>query len=370
MIYVFNTCMSTSTQKLLDDLCQFIKDRNVDIAHDTVVVACVREMVPEQGVSDVFIPAVKQVIAQTGLNENQIQFITNLTYPARDTNQASEYSNHTNLEFYCSLTYYLSTIAHPNNYSATWNSESDSALFLMGKPYKESRLGMLYMLTQRPVFRDLVYSFYGCLNSDILVQQCVELLAELDPGADYVSFAKKHQRILDIPTTQALYSREAYHYSGFPTDVSLYANTAFSVVAETSLGDRVFNKDNWITEKTWRAIANHHPFMILDRGSNHHYLNSLGITTFEKFYRHPLSVISNARDSKQMLSYYADNTQYFMDIKHKHVDEIHHMTEQNFFKFQQIADQHFAKTFNGDSRFRDDFFTATAHGNLPSGFTT
>lgn len=361
MIHIFPVQHNEKPENLSDLLCDFIHNNNLVSKKETVYAACVKEIVPETFITQTFVPAVEKTISRTGICKSQIRLITNRTCPSG----SQPYPYHSNLEFYCGLTYYLSAIENANGYNSSWNSESSSALFLTGKPYKESRVSMLYMLTQRPVFRDLKYSFSGCLNSNAIAQECQSLLNAIDPRLDYVEFAEKYQQQLDIPGDQALYSSEAYHYSGFPTDISLYADTAFSIIAETSMGEQ----RSWTTEKTWRAIANHHPFLVLDKGANHRYLKSLGIKTFEKFYRHSLDTIRNS-NRKQLISYYADNAQYFMDIKHKHEDEINHMVEHNFDQFTHIALRDFETTLNGDSDFREQFFAVTAHGNLSEGFTT
>ena len=358
-----------SADELADDLCNFVACKPVDHVHDVLVVASVREIVPEHAVERVFTPALRTVLERTNLSQEQVQLITNLTCPNANSVGEIMYPYHDTMEFYCGVTHYLSMIADTKGYNSSWNPNSNSALFLMGKPYKESRLCMFYMLAQRPVFRDLVYSFYGCLNSDTLIQRCEELLAEIDPREDYRSFAEQHQRVLDIPTDQSLYSRDAYHYSGFPTDVSLYSETAFSIVAETDLGHANSDNTSWITEKIWRAIANHHPFLLIDFGSMHRYLNSLGIKTFERFYCHSLTTIAGSNSLKQMLSYYADNVQYFMDVKHRHIDEINHIVEYNFEKYIEIAQRDFQVALKGNNDFRDLFFQITAHGNLEQGFT-
>ena len=53
---------------------------------------------------------------------------------------------------------------------------------------------------------------------------------------------------------------EDNHYIGYPYDSALYQRTNFSIVAETHFdGNQEFHP----TEKTYRAIANMHPFAIL-----------------------------------------------------------------------------------------------------------
>ena len=73
---------------------------------------------------------------------------------------------------------------------------------------------------------------------------------------------------------------ENNHYIGYPYDPVLYQGSNFSIISETHFdGNQEFHP----TEKTYRAIANMHPFAVLSTQHFMKHLQNKGYETFNKF---------------------------------------------------------------------------------------
>ena len=72
---------------------------------------------------------------------------------------------------------------------------------------------------------------------------------------------------------------EDNHYLGYPYDSIIYQNTNFSVISETHFDE---NQEFHPTEKTYRAIANRHPFAILSTPFFLKKLKDKGYVTFNR----------------------------------------------------------------------------------------
>ncbi len=132
----------------------------------------------------------------------------------------------------------------------TPRENADKFLSLNGKPNKPGRGSQIKHLER-----------YGLINRGI-----VTLLGDdRYPSVDNIDYTKNEY---------------GEHYLGYPYDTDLYRNTKFSVVAETHVGKK-FNRDTfWPTEKIYRAIINHHPFVVLSTKDFLYNLREKGYKTF------------------------------------------------------------------------------------------
>jgi hypothetical protein len=156
---------------------------------------------------------------------------------------------------------------HPINLN--WNHSADKALFLMGKAEKPHRFGLLARLYEHRLLDQLEWSFYADHG---IIEQCRKMLPHYS-DYNFKKFLNICVRDLDPIEKQIQYSTS--HYGGFPYDVSLYENTCLSIISETEF-HRVPAGYEWITEKTWRAIANRHPFVMASSPGTLSKLKSFG----------------------------------------------------------------------------------------------
>jgi hypothetical protein len=90
-------------------------------------------------------------------------------------------------------------------------------------------------------------------------------------------FLTKYQKNPD--QISPLIRNNTIHYDGIPFDHSLYKASSLSVVSESQTHPLYI----WITEKTWRAIVNKHPFIIAGQPRTLEYLKRYGFKTFENY---------------------------------------------------------------------------------------
>jgi hypothetical protein len=117
-----------------------------------------------------------------------------------------------------------------------------------------------------------------------------------------------------------------FEFTGFPTNLGYYRNTCLSIVSENS-----FTQDRgtpYLTEKLFRCIVNHHPFILLGDYGINEYVESLGYKTYNKFFLPFTESIQS--DTYKIIEWASKSVKHFIDNKHNHIDEIREITEHNF----------------------------------------
>jgi hypothetical protein len=221
---------------------------------------------------------------------------------------------------------------HPAN--ASWNPLANKALFLMGKAEKIHRIGLLSKLYEHKLLDQLEWSFY---TDKGINEQCKNILRHYS-DYNFNKFLAKCVRDLDPIKKEMQYGTS--HYGGFPYDVTLYENTCLSIISETEC-QHVAAEYEWITEKTWRAIANRHPFVMASSPATLAKLKSFGFKTFENYMIE--SEYDCIIDDWTRLQAIATNVEYFMATHHKHIDSIAADVEHNFQRFNQLAREEISK---------------------------
>ena len=150
----------------------------------------------------------------------------------------------------------------------------NTALYLMGKPTKIHRIGLLYKFYKQHQLGMLKHSAY--LNMGI-VNICKNILPESDDA--FYAAINKHLDSIDIKM-----SDNGSHYDGVPYDVQLYETTGLSLISEThSRKAQNDFTDKLITEKTYRAMLNSHPFIIMASPGFIENLSDKGYKTFTEY---------------------------------------------------------------------------------------
>jgi hypothetical protein len=163
---------------------------------------------------------------------------------------------------------------HPvvSNYEPT----SNKGLFLCGKAQKPQRIGLLKKFYETNTLDHLVWSFYNPKN--IIDEIRNDYFAEYS-NEEFEQFLNETTKILDYKQEYHGNSDDTFVHYGFPYDVNLYKDTAFSIINESC----VLGRDYQFTEKTWRAIANKHPFIMVGAIQNVTILKNMGFRTFENY---------------------------------------------------------------------------------------
>jgi hypothetical protein len=136
------------------------------------------------------------------------------------------------------------------------------------------------------------------------------------------------------------------HYCGIPFDKSLFADTSFRVISET------WNKNAWISEKTFITIVNHHPFIMAGWPGSLKKLRQIGFRTFEKYL--PISDYDNIQDHNLRMEAVITNTKFWLENISSQDKEIRDDVEYNVDHFYQLINdmesvlRNFAATCNID----------------------
>lgn len=214
-----------------------------------------------------------------------------------------------------------------------WPKHVDKFLFLTGDPQKPQRIRLLWKFIQAGLKDQCIWSLPGIPDDNDLMQSIVhQLLPELNAEQLKV-FLKACDRNPD--DIDFFLERDRFVYtSDFVYDVTLYTNTCFSVVSETAFNDTEFP---WITEKTWKAIINNHPFIIAGDTNTLGKLQTMGFVTFEKFL--PYSNYDTIQDPEQRLNAILENTKYWLSNIDNNSDEIEKRVGHNRRKLEQLYQQ-------------------------------
>ena len=221
---------------------------------------------------------------------------------------------------------------HPINPS--WNHSADKALFLMGKANKIHRVGLLAKLYEHQLLDRLEWSFH---TEQGITDLCRDILRHYS-DYNFKKFLNICVKDLDSIKTNLHY--DAFNYIGFPYDVTVYENTCLSIVSETEFSQCPIGYE-WITEKTWRTIANRHPFVMASSPGTLAKLKSFGFRTFENYMLD--SEYDQITDDFARLQAIVNNIEYFMNTRQDHVDSIAADVEHNFQLFKDLARSEIAK---------------------------
>jgi hypothetical protein len=183
-------------------------------------------------------------------------------------------------------TWAMATYRHcKNHYNKFWNPDTKKALFLVGKPFKIQRIGLLNNFYKNNLMDYLHYSLY-CPPRRENVDKIKDLNLS-DLTEDY----QINKLLIDInkPSLDVNYEEchttNVFEYRGFPTNLTYFKNTSLSIVSETYL---TYTNDAtimpYVTEKFYRAVANNHPFITLGDSFYDEHLESIGYKTFNEFF--------------------------------------------------------------------------------------
>lgn len=242
---------------------------------------------------------------------------------------ARESTKHRTNAYYLNTWAYITYKHSLNSHRNKWYPDIKKALFLIGKPLKLQRIGLIHHFYVNKLLDYLDYSLYFPCN-----QSNINAIKEL--GTDYLQdwqyinkFLIDVQRpSLDIDISKC-YGTNVFEYTGFPTNLKYYKNTCLSIVSENSfIMESVTNNMPYLTEKLYRAMINHHPFIIIgDYGINEH-LRSIGYKTFDKFFLPYTDRISTY--AELILEWTAKSVKHFMDNLDNNIDEIREMITHNY----------------------------------------
>lgn len=221
------------------------------------------------------------------------------------------------------LNYWLFVIGHHKK-AKKWNSETDIGLFLTGKVWRTNRGPLLYNFWKNDLLNNILWSFYDTDDNYKKVKDKIDQIFENITEEQFNLFLKDCVRVLDLENRMSQINNSGYFsHNGHPFDVNLYENTLYSIVSETHFeGNTIQGEKNYsmYSEKTLRAIMNHHPFIIAGHTGLLKHLEELGFKTFKNY----LSVpdYNDTYDTKSKLDFIVENVKTFSSNCKKFKEEI------------------------------------------------
>jgi hypothetical protein len=273
--------------------------------------------------------------------------VVNATYSQYRTPETSVMSV-VELEFFALITYYrINFLNTPTN--LTWNSTGKKALLMTGKPDRINRIGLLGCFVENKLINKLDWSFFP-FNENIEHSKTNRFELERFCTTEYDKFCKKYTR--SAGGIEIKREPESNHYSGFPYSPSLYSTNLFSVISETGFGS---GNNIWLTEKTWRTIANNHPFIMAGDCGSLKKLENLGFQTFQNYLKYKNYDFET--DAIRRIKLIVENTDWFLRSYFLNKEAINTDVEHNYIKFNEMCNEILKKypMFN-DSNFLHSFF--------------
>lgn len=224
---------------------------------------------------------------------------------------------------------YLECLKQPIN--TAWQYNNKKILFLMGKAYKPHRVGLLYLLYKQGMLVD-DKCVWSCLNLDF--KETKKFLPSNLTDNQISEFIENCYRVADsakILTNDNINT----HYGGFPFDENLYKTTNISLISETA-----FTGSPFVTEKTYRAIVNHHPFVIASAVGQNKELQQQGFVTFDEFMT--FSEYNEQLRRPNSLSEIVENVKNF-DPTPAEIIDIDRLIRQNALRFDQLIQEESSK---------------------------
>lgn len=216
-------------------------------------------------------------------------------------------------------------------HNSVWNANSDRGLFLNLKANKPQRVGLLYKFVEANLIEKLDYSFHPyCIVNNTTDMDTEKMYSIISKKNDFAVFAKKYARSIDNIVDPFIKTNE-HVTSGYPYDINIYKNTSVSVVSETLWGTR----NIFLTEKAWKPIINHHPFVMAGQPNTLKFMKNLGFKTFDNYLK--ITDYDQEEDHFKRLSNIVENTKFFLDNKHLMKDDIERDIAHNFYRFFEMC---------------------------------
>lgn len=214
-----------------------------------------------------------------------------------------------------------------NDYSYSWNTGSNKGLFLCGKGYGLHRAFLLRRIYEENLLERIEWSFN---NSEYGLKHIRENFADYD-DLQWQNFLNVCQRNLDL-NNDYINKYDNFAHDGYPVDVSLYKNTSFSLISETLFTSPDMHR---IGEKTWRAIANHHPFLMAGNFRNLLELRRMGFKAFDNYTDYP--VYDLEKDNYLRLELIIKNIKTFDFNLKNNIDSVQDDIKHNFYKLLEYC---------------------------------
>lgn len=220
---------------------------------------------------------------------------------------------------------YQETIIHKSSPPATQYKKSNRWLFLIGKPDKTQRIGILYQLYKRNLYSHGDWSLY--VHNDYIKEECKKYLPPMSEE-EFETFISNSLRTLDDPPIH--FFPDGSHFPGIPFDWKVYDRAGFQVIGESDMNYAAHQ----FTEKTYLAIINKRPFIVLTSMGA---LKDFKLRGFKNFTEYLLLPKYNDEYQPNDVTPVVDNIEYWINNIEKQYNKIVLDVEHNYKKFIDLA---------------------------------
>jgi len=295
-------------------------------------------------IPECFIHKIKQISDMLHNNGIQFTLLINNDYRYNFEKELANIADDVIFINYFMLRTYWYTVKDRNQLvNRNWNSSAEKGLFLTGKTNKIHRIGLLFKLyEQNKLLIDFVWSSF--INNENIKDECFDIVKYM--GANVETFEKFVNDINHSADDIDIITGPEQHtfYSGFPYIVQLYGNTKYSVISESyfSINRNGGNNDKipFITEKTWKTVVNHHPYIMAGMPYTNKFLENMGFSTFDEFMTYPLYQEMEDKniynDPYTRIKRISDNIANFSEKLDENKDVVKQYTEHNYNHFNNL----------------------------------
>lgn len=286
-------------------------------------------------------------------------------------------------DFECLYFSFMLRITYNNykkiQFNKEYNYSPNRFLFLGGVSSRKNRILLMSKFYEKDLYKSMRWSFFNPVFSEDR-NLCRQILSHYS-DEEYKNFIKYSDRSIDNEYREILhYFRDSnaennlewkqitkigFFNNPIYIDPINYSTTSFSIVSE---GPNFWN-DNWdfITEKTWKIIANKHPFIFAGHPDQFRHIKKLGFRTFENHL--PIADYAYYENEEKRLDAVVTNVQYLLknkDIRKNLSNDVEH----NFQLFLKLAKKQekflnkLRKKFNISNEDFDKNFNSLGFSNL------
>ena len=219
-----------------------------------------------------------------------------------------------------------------------WNYSSEKFLFLTGQPARINRIYLTSLFYEQGLLKNNLYSFFPPWTEDDIIwcQNCLDysldqydkFILDCQEPLDTLYDESKNYSKLDGPgiIREKIYEKTWVKDPGL-LNLEFFLQTSFSVISE---GNAYYPATDYyfLTEKTWRAVVNKHPFILAGYKEQLLYAKSRGLITFEEYF--DIKDYYLIDDEKERMKAVVHNTQYFMKNFKTFATEIEKDIEHNY----------------------------------------
>ncbi len=204
-----------------------------------------------------------------------------------------------------------------------WNSQSEKCLMLFGKMSRRYRCDVFKQLADNDLLTEdkALWSLQFKHFSPVLQKRVVD-------NIDYEKYLSYERHVDDEQYKK--YGMAGM--LGYPYEEKFYTETSSSVIFET-YAEHQQDSHTYLTEKTWRAISNKHPFLLLTSNRVMQHLEDMGFHTFTDYY------VPAGKDYQLngVVNHFAEYYQNFRSHIKNNVAEVQSQVEHNYRLYQEIG---------------------------------